>query len=143
MTIAAIRPMAERVIELELRAPAGIRLPEWTPGAHIDLVLPGDITRSYSLVGDPADRDAWRIAVLHEAAGRGGSDLIHRMKPGDVLRVRWPRNNFALKPADGYHFFASGIGITPILSMIERRTCAWSALAFGLRRPRPRPACLR
>jgi cytochrome P450/ferredoxin-NADP reductase len=119
MTIGTVRPLAERVVELEFCATEGVELPEWTPGGHIDLVLPGEITRSYSLVGDPTDRQRWRIAVLHEAAGRGGSDKIHRMKEGDAVRVRWPRNNFALKPAPAYHFFASGIGITPILPMIE------------------------
>jgi cytochrome P450/ferredoxin-NADP reductase len=119
MTVGAIRPLAERIIEMELRAPTGVSVPEWTPGAHIDLVLPGDITRSYSLTGDPADRGCWRIAVLHEVAGRGGSAAIHRMKVGDGVRVRWPRNNFAMKPAESYHFFASGIGITPILPMID------------------------
>ncbi|MCS6922140.1 MAG: PDR/VanB family oxidoreductase, partial [Elioraea sp.] len=114
-----IRPLAERVIELELRSRDGVPLPEWTPGAHVDLVLPGDVARSYSLVGDPADRAGWHIAVLHEVAGRGGSSAIHQMKVGDTLRVRWPRNNFRMKPAGAYHFLASGIGITPILPMIE------------------------
>jgi ferredoxin-NADP reductase len=94
-------------------------LPEWTPGAHVDLVLPGDIARSYSLAGDPADRGCWRIAVLREIAGRGGSDSIHRLRVGDGIRVRWPRNNFVQKPAVAYHFLASGIGITPLLPMIE------------------------
>ena len=119
ITIGAITPLAERIIELELRAPEGMSLPEWTAGAHIDVVLPGEITRSYSLVSDPADRRAWRIAVLHEAAGRGGSDAIHKMRVGDRARVRYPRNNFAMEPAQRYHFFASGIGITPILTMID------------------------
>jgi cytochrome P450/ferredoxin-NADP reductase len=119
LTVAAIHPLAERVIELELRAPSGEFLPEWAPGAHIDLVLAGDIARSYSLVGDPADRSCWRVAVLREIAGRGGSNAIHRLRAGDAVRVRWPRNNFALKPAAAYHFLASGIGITPLLPMIE------------------------
>jgi cytochrome P450/ferredoxin-NADP reductase len=119
LTVAAIRPLAERIIELELRAPSGESLPGWTPGAHIDLVLPGDIARSYSLAGDPADRTCWRIAVLREVAGRGGSDAIHRLRQGDGVRVRWPRNNFVQQPAASYYFLASGIGITPILPMIE------------------------
>jgi len=119
LTVATIRPLAERIIELELRAPAGEPLPEWNPGAHVDVVLAGDIARSYSLTGDPADRTCWRIAVLREVAGRGGSDAIHRMREGDGIRARWPRNNFAQKPANGYHFLASGIGITPILPMIQ------------------------
>jgi ferredoxin-NADP reductase len=44
--------------------------------------------------------------------------MIHRLKAGDQVRVRWPRTNFALEDAESYHFFASGIGITPILPMI-------------------------
>lgn len=119
LAIAAVTPLAERVVELELRDQAGAILPEWTAGAHIDLVLPGEISRSYSLVGDLHDRKCWRIAVLHELAGRGGSAAIHKMNVGDRLRVRLPRNNFPLETAPGYHFFASGIGITPILPMIE------------------------
>ncbi|AZG07854.1 cytochrome P450 [Pigmentiphaga sp. H8] len=119
MAVGGIRPVATDVIELELRPSSGMELPEWTPGAHIDLVLPGDLRRSYSLVGAPADRSCWRIAVLREATGRGGSDAIHRMKTGDTMRVRWPTNNFVLRAAPNYHFFASGIGITPILSMAQ------------------------
>jgi cytochrome P450/ferredoxin-NADP reductase len=119
MTVAAVRPMAERTVELELRMQADESLPEWTPGAHIDLILPGNLLRSYSLVGDPADRSTWRIAVLEEAHGRGGSKAIHRLKAGDAMRVRPPRNNFVLRPAPAYHFFASGIGITPLLPMID------------------------
>ena len=117
MTIAGIRPVAERIVEIELRADG--TLPEWTPGAHIDLVLPGDIIRSYSVVNGPSENDVWRIAVLHERSGRGGSAMVHKFKPGEQVRVRWPRNNFKLEPAQRYHFVASGIGITPILSMID------------------------
>lgn len=119
LTVAAIRPLARRVIELKLRAHDGATLPEWAAGAHIDFVLPGDVTRSYSLVDDSSDRGAWRVAVLHEAAGRGRSEMIHRMKVEDTVRAQWPRNDSLPQPAAGYHFFASGIGITPILSMID------------------------
>jgi cytochrome P450/ferredoxin-NADP reductase len=120
MTVTVVRQVAKRVVELELRAGEGQRLPDWTPGAHIDLVLPGNLIRSYSLIGGPSDREAWRIAVLLEENGRGGSAAVHRIRAGDELRVRWPRNNFQLEAAQGYHFLASGIGITPILSMVEQ-----------------------
>lgn len=120
LSIAAITRVADRTIELELQAGADDALPEWAAGAHIDVVLPGDIARSYSLCGDPEDRSRYRVAVLREIDGRGGSDAIHRLQIGDKMRVRWPRNNFVLKPsAPGYHFLASGIGITPMLSMLR------------------------
>jgi cytochrome P450/ferredoxin-NADP reductase len=119
LSVRAVRPLAERVVELELNAADGTPLPAWAPGAHVDLVLAGEVVRSYSLAGDPAERDAWRIAVLLEPNGRGGSRAIHHLQPGNAVRVRAPRNNFPLKPAPAYHFLASGIGITPLLPMID------------------------
>jgi ferredoxin-NADP reductase len=57
---------ADGVVALILRHPEGRELPAWRPGAHIDLLLPGGMTRQYSLCGDPADRRTYRIAVLRE-----------------------------------------------------------------------------
>ena len=52
---------------------SGDGLPAWTPGAHIDVEVRPGVTRQYSLCGDPASRDLWRIAVLREDPGRGRS----------------------------------------------------------------------
>jgi ferredoxin-NADP reductase len=125
---------ADGVVSLVLEHPAGCDLPAWTPGAHIDLVLTADLTRQYSLCGDAGDRRSWRIAVLLEPAGRGGSDYVHnQVRAGDKVVVRGPRNNFELEPAAQYRFIAGGIGITPILTMIAKAEDAgaeWT-LHFG------------
>ncbi|MGW2824511.1 PDR/VanB family oxidoreductase [Streptomyces sp. NPDC001443] len=127
--------VAEGVLALTLRPPRGGLLPGWEPGAHIDLLLGPDLERQYSLCGDPADRTAWRIAVLREPAGRGGSAHVHeRLRQGDPVRVRGPRNHFALRPAPRYLFVAGGIGITPILPMVaaaRARGARWSLLYGG------------
>jgi ferredoxin-NADP reductase len=126
---------AEGVLALTLRHPLGEPLPAWEPGAHVDLVLGPELERQYSLCGDPADRSAWRVAVLREPAGRGGSAQVHeQLGPGDKVRVRGPRNHFALRPAARYRFVAGGIGITPILPMIAAAEAAgaeWSLLYGG------------
>jgi ferredoxin-NADP reductase len=110
---------AEGVVVLDLRDPAGADLPEWQPGAHVDLRLPGELTRQYSLCGDPADRSVWRIGVLREPESRGGSRHVHEeLHEGAEVDVRGPRNHFPLVPAPRYLFIAGGIGITPILPMI-------------------------
>ena len=110
---------AEGVAVLDLRDPAGADLPAWEPGAHVDLRLPGGLVRQYSLCGDPADRSVWRVAVLREPEGRGGSSVVHAgLHEGTDVDVRGPRNHFELVPAPRYLFIAGGIGITPILPML-------------------------
>ncbi|MFI7665739.1 PDR/VanB family oxidoreductase [Nocardia sp. NPDC049526] len=115
------RLVATNVIALELAAAHRKRLPDWTPGSHIDLALPNGMTRQYSLCGDRWDPYTYRIGVLREQDGRGGSAFIHdELEVGDVVGVGGPRNNFAMVPSDQYLFVAGGIGITPILPMIEQ-----------------------
>ncbi|NUS26709.1 MAG: oxidoreductase [Streptomyces sp.] len=126
---------ADGVLALSLRHPLGEPLPAWEPGAHIDVVLGPGLERQYSLCGDPADRTAWRIAVLREPDGRGGSAHVHeQLGQGDKVRVRGPRNHFTLRPAARYRFVAGGIGITPILPMLAAAEAAgaeWSLLYGG------------
>ncbi|GAA1297717.1 PDR/VanB family oxidoreductase [Pseudonocardia xinjiangensis] len=125
LLVADRRVAADGVVALTLRHPAGEELPAWEPGAHVDLILTEDLTRQYSLCGDPADRSSWQIAVLQESDGRGGSAYVHdKLNPGTTVRVRGPRNHFPLEPADRYLFIAGGIGITPLLPMLEAATAA-------------------
>ncbi|MDH6515277.1 ferredoxin-NADP reductase [Streptomyces sp. SAI-135] len=126
---------ADGVLALTLRHPLGEQLPAWEPGAHIDVLLGPGLERQYSLCGDPSDRSCWRIAVLREPEGRGGSAHVHQqLRQGDKVRVRGPRNHFALRPAPRYRFVAGGIGITPILPMLaaaEEAGAEWTLLYGG------------
>ncbi|MEW2357103.1 PDR/VanB family oxidoreductase [Spirillospora sp. NPDC029432] len=134
LVVHARERVAEGVVALDLRDPDGAALPEWEPGAHIDLVVGDGLVRQYSLCGDPADRAAWRIAVLREPAGRGGSAAVHDGLPaGTAVLARGPRNHFPLRPADRYLFIAGGIGITPISPMVRAAAAAGAEwrLAYG------------
>lgn len=112
---------ATDVMAITLVDPGGEPLPGWAPGAHIDVDLGAGFVRQYSLCGDPGDTGRWRIAVLRERAGRGGSERVHSLvRAGVMLPVRGPRNHFPLVDADRYLFIAGGIGITPILPMVRR-----------------------
>ncbi|MFF5297117.1 PDR/VanB family oxidoreductase [Paractinoplanes globisporus] len=118
---------ADGVLSLRLADPTGATLPAWTPGAHIDLRLPSGQLRQYSLCGDPGDRSSYRIAVLREEAGRGGSREVHETPlAGRILQVRGPRNHFELSAAPRYLFVAGGIGITPILAMARAASSPWT-----------------
>ncbi|MGH8869961.1 MAG: PDR/VanB family oxidoreductase [Actinomycetes bacterium] len=120
MLVVGRREEAAGVVGLDLALPSGLALPPWGPGAHVDVELPGGLTRQYSLCGDPAEPERWRIAVLREPDGRGGSRwLADELGVGSTLRVRGPRHNFALVPSSRYVFLAGGIGITPLLPMVR------------------------
>ncbi|WP_312858093.1 PDR/VanB family oxidoreductase [Pseudonocardia pini] len=109
------------VISLELTRPSGEPLPSWAPGAHVDLVLPNGLTRQYSLCGRVEDAKTWRIGVLREPEGRGGSEWVHdHAHEGARVTVRGPRNHFPLLGSPRYLFIGGGIGITPLLPMIAR-----------------------
>lgn len=122
------------MLSFVLTDPDGAPLPSWEPGAHLDVVLPDGVVRQYSLCGDPAHRDSYRIAVLLAERGRGGSAWLHeKARPGALLEIRPPRNNFPLAAADRYVLIAGGIGITPLLPMIDelaRRGAPWE-LHYG------------
>jgi ferredoxin-NADP reductase len=138
LLVARKEPVADDVVALQLVSPSGAELPVWQPGAHIDLLLPSGSVRQYSLCGNPGDRLAWRVAVLREPDGSGGSAYVHdSVTAGQRLRVRGPRNHFALETAGRYLFIAGGIGITPLLPMIEaaqQSGVPWRLVYGGRRR---------
>jgi ferredoxin-NADP reductase len=137
LVVAERTPVADGVVSLVLEHPGGQDLPAWTPGAHVDLVLGPDLTRQYSLCGSPADRGRWRLGVLLDEGGRGGSRFVHeRLEAGARLPVRGPRNHFPLVASERYVFVAGGIGITPILPMVAQAqaTGADWTLFYGGRR---------
>ncbi|EIE99006.1 cytochrome P450/oxidoreductase [Saccharomonospora glauca] len=120
MTVRDIARETDDIVRITLADVHGRPLPKWSPGSHVDLEL-GDLSRQYSLCGDPDDRSAYQIAVLKDPESRGGSRFVHEnLRVGSTLQMRGPRNHFKLDPdAPRYLFVAGGIGITPILAMAD------------------------
>ncbi|WP_084652860.1 PDR/VanB family oxidoreductase [Nocardioides insulae] len=138
LRVTRVETLAEGVRGLTLSAADDGRLPDWTPGSHVDLTFDNGLTRQYSLCGDRWDPHTYRVAVLREPAGRGGSAYVHdELAEGDRVELAGPRNNFALAPADHYLFIAGGIGITPLLPMMEQAAMLdipWTLLYGGRHR---------
>lgn len=115
-----------------------LELPLWTPGAHIELILPNGMERKYSLC--PSTKaEQYVIVVKKEKDGEGGSIWIHdNLKQGDNLKIKGPKNFFRLNTqADNYLLFAGGIGITPILSMaasLKEQGKSFSVIYCGRKR---------
>ncbi|MEI2384438.1 PDR/VanB family oxidoreductase [Breoghania sp. JC706] len=118
--IIAETPLVRAVVLENVRDTA---LPDWTPGAHIRVKLPGGGDRPYSLVDHPDWRGGrhYVLGVRREEQSAGGSDYIHALSEGDHVEATGPINQFELREATGpVLLLAGGIGITPILSMASR-----------------------
>lgn len=113
---------ADGICSFELVRTDGQPLPAFAAGSHVDVEIPGGITRQYSLCNDPAETHRYQIAVLRDAGSRGGSVAMHdRVNEGDVLSISAPKNHFALAhDATSHLLLAGGIGVTPLLCMAER-----------------------
>lgn len=132
--ITAITHPTSDVMVLEVVRTDGADLDSWAPGAHIDLHLPSGLIRQYSLCGDPADSKRYKIGILRDTNGRGGSVEAHDTLTAEKeVQIGTPRNHFSLVDAPSYLFIAGGIGITPMLPMMQaasQQGTPWS-LAYG------------
>ena len=117
--VANKQTLATDICSFDLEASDGAQLPAFEAGAHVDVYLPNGLLRSYSLCNDPGVAGAYRIAVLREAASRGGSAYMHSaVQTGSELTISTPKNLFALAPtARRSVLLAGGIGLTPLLAM--------------------------
>lgn len=121
MVVREVRQHGPEIREFTLARRDGGELPVFSSGSHVIVSLPLGPRlhrNAYSLLGDPGERRAWRIAVRRQAASRGGSQWLHAHgTPGLELDISWPVNLFPLVRTARHHvLIAGGIGVTPILA---------------------------
>ena len=94
------------------------------PGQYLtfSLDIPGHppLKRNYSISSAPAE-DGYRISVKREPMGVASGWLHDHAEPGTVLRVAPPAGEFVLpeRPERGVVLLSGGVGLTPMLSMLE------------------------
>ena len=120
--VSKVERLTDDIAVYEFRSADGRDLPPWEAGAHLDIVVAPEYLRQYSMCGDPADRSHYRIAVLREPDGRGGSALLHRIfTEGRRVFLSKPINHFPLEEtADRSLLMGGGIGVTPMIAMGHR-----------------------
>ncbi|MFF7392067.1 globin domain-containing protein [Streptomyces scabiei] len=130
LEIAERRQESADAVSLVLRRPDGRATPAFRPGQYVSVRvgLPDGARqiRQYSLSTAP-DHKTWRITVKRERAADGSvpdgevSSWLHaHAEVGDVLDVSLPAGDLVLPEGDTPLLLASaGIGITPMLSMLD------------------------
>ena len=112
-----------------LRPADGNKVPTYSPGQYITVrvKIPGEpylLNRQYSLSVAPG-QEYFRISVKKEAEGETHegkvSNYLHKsIQIGDKLEVTAPAGEFTLdKKETPVVFLAGGVGITPLLSMVQ------------------------
>ena len=93
-------------------------------GQHLPIQLRtprGELLRTYSLSGASSEPSEYRISVKLEAMGQASNFLHHHVKVGDIIDVNRPAGDFVLDKASKRTLvlISSGIGVTPVLSMLH------------------------
>jgi ferredoxin-NADP reductase/ferredoxin len=96
------------------------------------------VRRSYSVSTPPSDKRHFEVCV-RAVPGGWGSNYIHRMRPGNVLKVEGPYGKFVLNEESGKDILmiATGTGMAPIKSMmmhlLDKASARRVRVIFGVR----------
>lgn len=126
MRIAARNVEVPGVTSLTLEPIDGEALAGFRAGQFLSLRLPTEdgpaISRSYSLTGRPEELPtSYKVAIRHIEDGEL-SGKLSRVAVGDVLEAARPDGHFTLPFENEFPIvlIASGIGITPFMSLLEQ-----------------------
>jgi len=121
--------LAPDVMGLQLKLPANDRL-QFLAGQYIDVLLPGNTRRSFSMANAPHD-DAFIQLHLRNYGGPFSKHVFGRMKERDILRIEGPFGTFFLREDSDKPIIllASGTGFAPIKAIVEH------VLYKGVQRP--------
>jgi ring-1,2-phenylacetyl-CoA epoxidase subunit PaaE len=144
LTISEIAHNTPETVVVSFEVPADCKKDYvYKQGQHLTLIkeIGGEkLHRSYSVCNSVADKKL-TIAIRHVKDGRFSTYANERMKVGDTIEVLPPAGHFYIdldeKAERTYIAFATGSGITPIMSIIkttlESETKAKFILFYGNR----------
>lgn len=123
--------MADNVVRLRLRLPAGQRL-QFLAGQYIDVLLSGGKRRAFSIASCPSLESEIELHIRHVEGGDFTGHVFDELKERDILRLEGPQGNFFVRndqPERPMIMMGGGTGFAPLKSMLE------NLLEQGDRRP--------
>jgi CDP-4-dehydro-6-deoxyglucose reductase len=130
--VTALERLAPDVMRVLLQPPPGQHL-HYAAGQYVDVLLPGNRRRSYSLATPAREgQEQLELHIRHLPGGLFTGQVFGRLKARDVLRIEGPFGTFGMH--DGAStapaiLLASGTGFAPIKALVEQ------LLATGSQRP--------
>jgi len=126
LTILDVKQETEDAVSISFDIPADLKEDyAYLSGQYLTLraIINGeDLRRSYSLCSSPFENE-WRVAVKQVEDGKFSTYANKELKAGMQLEVMTPAGNFKFVPqpesSNSHVLFASGSGITPIISIAK------------------------
>jgi ferredoxin-NADP reductase len=118
-----VEDQAASVCSFHLVPEDGQPLPPFHPGQfltfELDMPEGGKLVRCYSL-SDAPHADHYRVSIKRVPSGRSSNHFHDHVAVGNTLSLRAPGGHFYLEPGNApVVLIAGGIGITPMLSMLN------------------------
>ena len=119
--------LAPDVMQLVLRVPAADSI-EFLAGQYLDVLLEGDLRRSYSVANAPDAASQIELHVQHVPGGVFSEAVFGGLREGALVKIEGPLGRFIYQGGtEPVIFIAEGTGFAPIKAMLGQ------ALAEGTR----------
>ena len=117
--IERMQPLAPDVMALWLRLPA-VEPFSWQSGQYVDVMLPGDRRRSFSLANPPHDAALLELHVRRAPGGEFTEQVFGGLKPGSLLRIEGPLGQFIYRHGERpLLLIGGGTGYAPLKAIIR------------------------
>ncbi len=118
--IERMQKLAADVMGVWLRLPA-IEPITWQCGQYVDVMLPGERRRSFSLANPPHDSAFLELHVRRVPGGAFSEKLFTELQPGALLRMEGPLGQFVYRPGERpVLLIGGGTGYAPLKAMIRQ-----------------------
>ncbi|MFV2028746.1 2Fe-2S iron-sulfur cluster-binding protein [Neisseria sp. S1] len=131
LTAPPVKTLPTRVTVIEIKnhtAIVKLALPKvppfiFHPGQYIDILLPNNQTRSYSIANNPQYTEGLELHIRKHDNGLFSNMIFNdkpTVQPKSILRIRGPLGTFSLREGQKpIIFLAAGTGFAPIQSMLH------------------------
>ncbi len=117
--VARMQPLAPVVMGLWLRLPA-IEPFTWQAGQYLDVMLPGERRRSFSIANPPHDASLLELHIRRTPGGAFSEQVFGGMKEGGLLRIEGPLGQFVYRPGDRPLLaIGGGTGYAPLKAILR------------------------
>jgi CDP-4-dehydro-6-deoxyglucose reductase len=118
--IERMRQLAPDVMGVWLRLPA-IEKFTWQCGQYVDVMLPGERRRSFSLANPPHDSALLELHVRRVPGGVFSEQVFTTLWEGALLRIEGPLGQFVYRPGERpLLLIGGGTGYAPLKAMLRQ-----------------------